>query len=367
MSEDPFDTSHYEEVEEDGIAELDRNNQRTRLKEPPPLSEWTTSQRLALYGAVEETTKLMEKRVIRPSDPRVRNQLQRRENQRSAVTISAGVSDIFRDKSASSFDKSTQSAPFEHAHIDTNTLIVDARFVLPQYSRRFERFVQMENSSNLLLPYLCLSKNMHTEVCKSNEHTNIHRFFQTHAKIQANVAKLLEDAAQLFGLRLFSVVIRKDATLEIVFNLDLDNRYFAVVSCGQLANFESIDQIVDQLEKETKRREQQSEERPDLGTASHNREIEQLVAAKANGLSLDGPIGFIVPDPMVLEQRLMLLSTMLVVYDASLSPLLRQQVVVPRYLYFVACQCLMKDEGVEAYENAYKEPTAEQLLKRARK
>jgi hypothetical protein len=367
MSEDPFDTSHYAEVEEDGIADLDRKNQRSKLKEPPPLSEWTPSQRLALYGAVEETAKLMQKRVVRPSDPRVLNQLQRRENQRSAVTISAGVSDIFRDKNASSFDKSTQPAAFEHDHLDTNTLIVDARFIIPNYSRRFERFVEMENISNLLLPYLCLSKNMQTEVCKSNEHTNVHRFFAACVKTETTVGKLIADSDQLFGLRLYSIVIRKDATVEMVFNLDLDNRYFAVISCGQLVNFESIQRIIDQLHQETKNREERNEEPPVLGATSHDHDIEQLVAAKANGSSLDGPIGFILPDPMVPEQRLMLLSTTLIVYDATLSKLLQQQHVRPRYLYFVACQCLMRPDGVAAYEKAYTPPSMDEHSKRARK
>jgi hypothetical protein len=348
MSGDPFDTSHYAEVDEYGIAELDRANQ---VEEPPAaasLSEWTPTQRLALYGAIDETAKLMERRAIRPLDPRVRTHLQRREQQRSAVTISAGASDIFRDKNASSFDKSTQAVQFEHEHIDTDTLIVDIRFL----TRRLGPSVQLGSTASMMLPYICLSRNMQTSVCKSNEHTNIHRFFAARARVEATIGKLTADASLLFGLRLHSILIRNDATLELVFNLDMDGCFFAVVSCGQLS-VHVVPNIVAQLQQEAKKEEARAEEPPVLGETAHDRDIEQLVAAKANSTSLDGPICFVTPDSAVPEQRLMALSTAVVVYSTNLSTLLLQQSVAPRYLYFVACQCLMGEEGVAAYEKAF--------------
>lgn len=358
---DFFDTSHYREVKEDDIAELDKANLRAPRYEAPPLSSWTLPQRVALYNVVEETAKAIESRVIRPVDERVREHLQQREARPSAVSGSLAP----RDKKAPAFDSFQRSVPFEHTHVESGTLICDARFVLPNFSLRFAPFVQMENRSNLLLPYICLSNNMQVQLRKTNEHTNAHAFFSKNAKKISTVASLMADASENFGLRLQSVLVRKDTTLELVFHVGVDACFFAVVSCGRMKVSDEVDAIATQMSEATERAEKLANDQPTLGASTNAHDVEQLVAAKANGFSNDGPINYIAPTDADSEQRLLGLATALIVFDPTMSPLLLRQSVAPAYLYFVACQCIMREDGVAAYKSAY-EPQADAFPRQKR-
>jgi len=384
--------------------EIDRLDKEVALDEPVPMTapmyKWTPRQRQSYYDFVGSTAQIMQSRIIRPNDPAVVDELRRREAEQHNKTSATSVS-LYKTKSANrnyarsgplnwndntkvSFSDASAAGEVEkHTHTLYLTLPLDIRFLRGASHLLYEPFEEAMFLSNPHLPYLCLTFSTRRLVTQLNTHAAAvqfaNRLRETRQSMQ--LGALLRMAKYNYGMSLHAVLFRHDSTIEVMFSLDIDCRWFAIFSFAlpvppvgaqrarQLHEQSVVGRrIRQQTLRELSTNATVTEDTPaTLGPEAATYRVQQIVssiAAKAGAIEESAQIefyNFVAPSetpsigaaPDSRDSRLLARCTSLIVYDLKRALSLQNTSVQFAYHYFVPCQCALVRNDLCVYKRAY--------------
>lgn len=213
----------------------------------PPLETWKPEQQAAYKSAIGSIARLVEKRIIRPSDVDMQRELREREIANAART-NKSVAALYRGEGANVNyatdgptcwdDKklfgSNKSDSAEHTHAYTMTSIPDIRTLRASISLKlmYEHFEEFNSLSDPMAPFLMLTAKHSDAVRQCSAHLEVEKFarWAIEGSLVATLGDILNIAKTRHMLSTHAIVFRHDNTVEVVFSLDLVGRYFAVVS-----------------------------------------------------------------------------------------------------------------------------------------
>ena len=401
-----------------------------------PMARWTPGQRQSYYDAIGALAQTIdEKKIVRPADPTVVGELRRREAAAHAAASSTSIS-LYKTRNANrhyarsgplgwSDEKKSRvlfadteaagggadGAP-EHTHTPQHALLVDVRFARAAGVRRqrpdgahllHEPFEQLAANNSPHAPYLCVSRSTRAALQRLNSHTS---FVALAERLRQSVEvhtvlELVQIASSDFALPVHAVVFRHDYSLEIVFALDINGRFFGTLAVERVAPHAhgaavrrvgaAVHQSAAQrarhiLQERSAGRELRQrtlrelcDERPaaaaasaaadpaTIGSAAAESNVERIVAAAAVSARGAGALGHserylaydgAAPDsaqPDSVAERLLARCASLVVFDAARAKALCATRVQPVYHYFSTCQCEMSDDDVCTFKRVYGE------------
>jgi hypothetical protein len=391
---DPFDTRHYRPSDDPEVEKLQREQEAHDSELRPfaaGLSTWQPYQRLALYNNVATLAEVMDARAIRPANPAALAELRKLEAERART---AGVADVtlIRVKNLDETQYS-RSGPLAwsdvqstmrhlqrsaHTHILNLTLLTDVRYLRAQPELLFVPFPEIVNAANPHKPYLCLTAELRQRVTQISAHE---AFLRLAARRLHNISlqALIAEAETAHGLRLHAVLFRYDSTIELAFQLDRDDRFFALLTLGAHGN-ELRDKVAAEIRAALS--VDTSQDRATIGAEAVQVSAAQQVAARFKGTDLDvyeaayydfigvaseadelkkigreldaterdAVFGHV---PKEEQAKLMRCCTSMIVFTPALSKTLQSVAVSAGFGYFVACQCTLPAREVERYARAY--------------
>ena len=333
-----------------------------------PMSQWKPEQRLRFDEAIKQLgADIAAHKIVQPASAAERRAARRhaaRTNDSSALSKMAQ-----REKARVMFDSST--ADFQHSHTPSFTLPIDVRFVRTAGDKKnahflHEPFRQIVRSSNPHVPYLTLSRNMRTAVAQTNSHDEMVRFARSMSSGRGarKLGDILEEAAEDFGLPVHGIIFRHDFTLEVMFQLDLDGRFFAIACFdyatqrGAAAHGKELhDRTLAELTSE-ENKPMDAPPPPTIGSAAmihHIALTEAALATKAGQEMIDDEFisfsGVARVDSSA--GRLMARCVAMMVFNPARAKILLKQQVVFAYNYFTVCQCEMRKDELHTLKMMY--------------
>lgn len=400
------------------IAYLDGKIASENLKPATaPLYKWTSRQRQSLYSMVGSIAQTIENRIIRPADPSVVAELRRAE---AAAHSSVSASTVSLYKTRSANPRYGTSGPLgwsdtkkvvfasgagadtdepKHTHTTQLTLPLDIRFVRGQPALLYEPFDEAMFNTNPHFPYLCISNTTRSAITALNAHSALVQFADSFRESRQilPLGDLLKLAANDCGLTLHGVLFRHDNSIELMYSLDLDGRYFGILSL-RLSTLQQVGvyrrqsnqrheagrEVRERTLRELRAAVVPLDEPSTIGAAGSKHRVEQMVAAVASkagavdtsdafeffdfstlgvppkvetatmgvpGAKQPAPLTGLAPDSK--DSRLLARCLTLIVFDPRRSPTLNAAPVQFAYHYFVSCQCGLKRKELRAVKRLY--------------
>lgn len=263
-------TEKVRRVERAGVTARDLQafkieaNAETELADPTggpgPMGSWTARQRDGYLNMVGALGAALDERAVRPSDPRIAEELRLAERQSSATpgkrgdawmapgvqgapsTRTCAVSWGDRaDRSAFAgvlFQTESELNVETHDHPRPLSAMIDARFVgasvvMPGrslYRGLFANRLYPTDDQNVHVPYVALTARQRGVLCALDEHAMVLELVEwMRTQTDLTVEKLATRARISHGLSPHAIVLRTDGALEYVFSLDIDARRFVSV------------------------------------------------------------------------------------------------------------------------------------------
>jgi hypothetical protein len=401
---DPFDTSHYRPSDDPDLLKLQQDQEAEDAEIRPfaaGITTWQPYQRVALYNNIATLAEVMDSRAIRPSNPVALAELRKLEAERAR---SAGVADVtlirVKNLDETQYSRSgplawsdVQSAMRHversaHTHILNLSLLVDVRYLRSQPELLFVPFPEIVTAVNPHKPYLCLTAELRQRMTQISAHDAFLRLAARRLR-GVTLKALLADAEATHGLRLHAVLFRYDSTIEIAFQMDRDDRFFALLTLGAHGN-ELRDKVASEIRAALA--VDASTDQATIGAEAAQVSVAQQVAARFRGTDLDvyeaayydfigvaseadelRKIGreldaterdaIFGRAPKEEQAQLLRCCTSMIVFSPALSATLQSTVVSAGFGYFVACQCTMPKREVERYARAYETAASLECLK----
>jgi hypothetical protein len=391
---DPFDTRHYRPSDDPALrrAEIKHEEKDADLRPfAAPLSQWSESQKRALYENVSIIGEVMQDRAIRPTNPAIVADLRRIEAERART---AGVADITLVRVPKLDEKLyVKSGPMawsdvqpgmrhiersDHSHIANLALLVDLRYLRSEPELLYLPFDEMNRAISPHAPYLCLTEQLRKQVEQLSAHESFLRFVSQRYR-GISLQKLIATALDDYGLRLHAVVFRYDGTIQLALALDREAHFFGMVTLGRRSN-----DVRDAVASDMRARLSidTSKEAPTIGLEALKVSVAQQVASRSGGVALDmyesayfdfigvksekvvldaigrqldetEKLAIFGKPPRDDQAALLRCCTSLIVFQPHMSPTLQELVVDAGFGYFVACQCVMPKREVRRYARAY--------------